>query len=629
MGAWVNLLPKAEPPERASDVYSTILKQQALRQKTQQDQAYNQARIAEQTALAAQHQRVNDAKNALAGALSKNTVFNPDGTVKINYAGAVKDANESGFGDLTPDLLKEAAERSKTDLDLHGKKAEYIGNLAGSSYRVQNWDDPNEVARARTEALNAIDQGVRDGHIDPQDAQAQRAAAANYNQEYQSRLDQYSSFGKTLGNHIDQSKKSLDLLVDQLTSGSKVDKSKADASLAQTNAAKAQLGLAGQVDGVYPTNSEIGGNAPQAANPYLTPPGAAPASDNVSGSAYNAGAYQAQGPYTEIPGIERGGFTGRSDMKRDANGNIVVVPRDGNRAPAAAPAETRDLKWTPEKQAAWEAKRKQFPLAAPFMPPEYSPKAAADLKIHALTPEQQVMKLDRENKPANEDKELKSWATRLGAAADIGPGSYARALAGAPKNIQDMFPDPDKWDSAKTPRQIRMFGMTGHEQESVGKPSSADAVAARFSQRELDEGNKTHNELQLKEQEKWRVVGQYGEMLKPGPDGKPKSEAIDPLHPEKTADMANPETRAFYQNQYNAARTEAEQLAKQQKDIRQRFGGGEFAPGAQRSSAAPAKAEAPTAPPVERLKEGFATRFKNGQVWTLRNGKPTLLSAQQ
>lgn len=43
--------------------------------------------------------------------------------------------------------------------------------------------------------------------------------------------------------------------------------------------------------------------------------------------------------------------------------------------------------------------------------------------------------------------------------------------------------------------------------------------------------------------------------------------------------------------------------------------------------AAPAPAAAPSAtPPVSALKEGVATKFKNGQTWTLKNGKPTQVS---
>jgi hypothetical protein len=39
-------------------------------------------------------------------------------------------------------------------------------------------------------------------------------------------------------------------------------------------------------------------------------------------------------------------------------------------------------------------------------------------------------------------------------------------------------------------------------------------------------------------------------------------------------------------------------------------------------AAAPAQAAASTTPPVNLLKEGVATKFGNGQTWTLKNGKP-------
>jgi hypothetical protein len=49
-----------------------------------------------------------------------------------------------------------------------------------------------------------------------------------------------------------------------------------------------------------------------------------------------------------------------------------------------------------------------------------------------------------------------------------------------------------------------------------------------------------------------------------------------------------------------------------------------------RGQAAPATGGAPTkpaaaptsSPPVSLLKEGVETKFKNGQTWTLKNGKP-------
>ncbi len=259
-------------PEGAANAYTNVLKQQQEQQNIQ----YNRARIQEQEALAQQHQRVTDAKNGLASALSKNTDYNPDGTAKINYAGAIKDLNDSGFGDLSPDLIKEAAAQHTNDLTSNQKTAERLGDLSGNSFRVQHWNDPNEVARARTEALSSIDQAVKEGVLDQNTAAAYRTQAANYNPDFQSHLDQIAAGGKTLGTRYAHEKAGTDALVAHLTAQPKVDTAVANADTAQTKATEAGMDLAGRTvgAGVVPANSEIGGNAPQAAYPGVTPPGA-------------------------------------------------------------------------------------------------------------------------------------------------------------------------------------------------------------------------------------------------------------------------------------------------------------------------------------------------------------------
>ncbi len=264
----------------------------------------------------------------------------------------------------------------------------------------------------------------------------------------------------------------------------------------------------------------------------------------------------------------------------------------------------------PEKQAQWEAQRNDpnNKGVAQYMQGAWSQKKEDAVAKLGLNREQQVMQFDRENKPANEKKDLDLVAQKLAPAAEKGIVAFTRAYDALTPEQRKLAPiKPEDWtkDSA---RQIREIGMSAAEQERALKPSNAEAVASRFNQKELDEANTTHNALQDKEQEKWRLVGQYGEMLKPGPDGKPKSGAVDPLHPEKSVDMADPELRAFYQNQYNATRTEAEQLAKQQKDIRQRFGGGEFSRG---PSAQPAGTPTST---TGTLWPGRSVTLKNGKT---------------
>jgi hypothetical protein len=64
-------------------------------------------------------------------------------------------------------------------------------------------------------------------------------------------------------------------------------------------------------------------------------------------------------------------------------------------------------------------------------------------------------------------------------------------------------------------------------------------------------------------------------------------------------------------------------IAKLKNQIKTEFG---IAPTVMSGGDAPAPAPAPAAasstPPVSKLKEGVATKFGNGQTWTLKNGQP-------
>ena len=75
-------------------------------------------------------------------------------------------------------------------------------------------------------------------------------------------------------------------------------------------------------------------------------------------------------------------------------------------------------------------------------------------------------------------------------------------------------------------------------------------------------------------------------------------------------------------------------IAKLKNQIKNEFGiaptvmsGGNAPAPADSPAPAPAPAAAPsTTPPISALKEGVATKFKNGQTWTLQNGKPKQVS---
>lgn len=279
MGGWMNLLPKAPAPQSASQVYDDAIKGQAQRQQMQQSAQYNQARIAEENSLAAEHQRTVDAATAISGAIASNTKFNPDGTAAINYAGAIKDVNDKGYGDHSVDILNKGAEQVKNTLGAQAEQAKTFGNAAGSSYRVPDnvWgtpDEPAHVQLAREGALRSIDQLQQSGQMDAATAQIWRAQAANYDRGFQAKLDQYASYGDTHSKHLTAAKEGVDLLTAQLTQGSKVTEAAANADKAQTAATEASEGLgARDVNaGVAPVSSNTG--TPTTVSPVSIPAGA-------------------------------------------------------------------------------------------------------------------------------------------------------------------------------------------------------------------------------------------------------------------------------------------------------------------------------------------------------------------
>lgn len=387
MADWTELLPRFPKPQTAAEVYQDSLKSQQERQNL----AYTQARAQEQQVATQQRQRSMDAQNALSQALSENMSFDDQGNIKVNYSAAIKKASDAGFGQeaitlgkLRHEDLTDAANQIKAQTEQNQKKAEHIGDLFGSSFRVQNWNDPNEVSRARTEALASIDQGVQAGLIDPQTATAERAKAANYGPDYQSSLDQRASFGKTLGNRFSQAKNAIDTLTEQITAPAKRREAEARADKEEAGATREEMGLASQVYGAGATLNSTGGqNGTAPALPYqaTTPPQMAPQGTPAT----------PVGPMRQVPGIEAGGFSGQSDMLRDANGNVFQVPRGG----ASAPAQT-----VPQQTPPPAAGTPQSTVPVSQAPPAAPPLGQFDTK---LTPQEETKFQDWKAKYAPKD----------------------------------------------------------------------------------------------------------------------------------------------------------------------------------------------------------------------------------
>lgn len=261
----------------------------------------------------------------------------------------------------------------------------------------------------------------------------------------------------------------------------------------------------------------------------------------------------------------------------------------------------------PNNAADWQDwYQKLTPAVKAKVAPFYSPAAADFAKRLGLTAEQQVQ--------TDVDKQ------RLKQAQD------QAEISGGPSGMAIRATDP-----TKSPEERQRWKDSMNTLEEYNKRGSANAAAVqnRFDTREFDKWSAKHDDIKEKENEAWKLAGEYGDMLEADPEAVSqgrkfggKVAAVDPKNPDKApVDMTVQATRDFYQKQYQAARNKAEGLKKQAEGIRERFQWGEFAP---KAATATGGASA-DAPPPSALKEGVKTTFKNGQSWTLQNGKAVRL----
>lgn len=636
MGGWVNLLPKAPPDQSASQVYENVLKAQAQRQDMAQRRDYNQARIQEQNALAAQHQRVMQVKDGLSKAYANNTKFNPDGTSTVNWAGVMKDSQDLGIGEVTPDIYEEAGKARKADLENLEGKAKYTAQKLGGVQRLtgDDWKDPNKVALSRDQSLTVIDELEREGILDPQTAAAQRAAAANFNPQWQGFLDSHSQQATALGTQFENAKKGVDAHIEQLTGGSKVTKAKADADKAVTEATKEGAALGGTLmeAGVVPANSNTG--AADATNQFNTPISQEeqPAfqawkqkyAPNDSGADYDLqGAFKAgvspadNGHFPDT--FKKPNHPTFSDESQYSgkNGNVGGHWNDnGTFTPGATNLQThgvtglqqyfdknepdtkldigeKDPKWTPEKQADWDAKRADpaFAGVKQYMKPVWSQKQ--EDAIGKLGPKQAA----GANPSKVETDQLNLWGRKLYAAAKQGAVAYTAVYNGAPDNIKQLATNPKDFDPEKTPKVSADIGETAAQQENADKPPKAAALPGGMSESQYRMWFDRHETMQKEEAQQWKLTGEIGDVLNT-PDGE---DFRDPKSG-KTVSM-DKNQRNYWQKQYEGARTQATQLQQQAKEIRGRLHGGEFEgggtpaapaqPGATKPSATPQASAAP------------------------------------
>lgn len=526
MAGWENLLPRAPAPQSAASVYENAIKTQQLRQEGRQRQQYNDARIGEQNALAAQHTRVTAVKNGLAKAYADNTKAGEDGSSAVNWVGVTKQMQDMGYGDETPDILKEAAAAHKSDLEGLESRTKYVAGKLGGIQRLNgdDWKDPNKRALSRDQSLTAIDELEREGILDPQTAAAQRAAASNYDPKFQGFLDSHSQQNTALGNQLLNAKRSVDAYVEQMSAPSKIDKAQADAVKAGAEATEKSNELGGRMmeAGVVPDTSNTGTPPLPAGAPVKTtqPPD--------TGSQYNTqlkpeeqAAFQAwkqkyapndSGDDYDLQGAFKAGVTPDADRGHfpdtfkkpnhptfsdesqysGKNGNVGGHwNENGTFTPGATNLRThgvtglqqyfdknepdtkldigkKDPNWTPEKQADWDAKRADpaFAGVKQYMSPVWTKKQ--EDSIAKLGPKQAAA---RGGDPSTAElNRMKLIGAKGGLAADKGPGEYTRFYDSQSPEDQKLLQDPDKYDPKETPRQVRMLGETAAQQLSPNKP---------------------------------------------------------------------------------------------------------------------------------------------------------------
>lgn len=155
--------------------------------------------------------------------------------------------------------------------------------------------------------------------------------------------------------------------------------------------------------------------------------------------------------------------------------------------------------WTQAGLDAWRGSPSVSTIKG-SIPAKEGPAADAIMAKLGLTKEQQITNEDREAKAASSGDKVKAASRDLGAQAERGPGSYAIAWSKLDPEMQKIFPDPDKWDADKTPKQVRMVGMTPSEQENADtKGGEKPATRVQYDKVQSDKSSaqrKAFDELQ-------------------------------------------------------------------------------------------------------------------------------------
>jgi hypothetical protein len=222
-------------------------------------------------------------------------------------------------------------------------------------------------------------------------------------------------------------------------------------------------------------------------------------------------------------------------------------------------------------------------------------------------------------------------------------GQAAIANANRSRNFTDLVQranEPGISDDERAARQKAVDDYVAGR-SAYGAPV-AQIRQQQQQQKDIENDQKQHGVLESQKQKNQALDQSYQSALrKAGVDqnstdpGALGTDVDDPLKPGKTINAGQAIA------QMRAARATAADQAQQQQQIEQRRGWGQFAPKTQSPSGSAPAANTPTpqtapkpatatqGPPVNLLKEGIPTKFKNGQTWMLKNGQPVQLTPGQ
>jgi len=174
-------------------------------------------------------------------------------------------------------------------------------------------------------------------------------------------------------------------------------------------------------------------------------------------------------------------------------------------------------------------------------------------------------------------------------------------------------------DPTQTPEVRQSAANALALQQKAKGTSGASANQQMIQSRDDERQAQLQKTLQGQEAQLWQLKAQYKNRIQ-----KASADGQDTIKDPKTnRDMPIDDATTLM----NGIDQRAQILNNQQDEILKRHGWGKYTPAIQSPSQAPAGTPAATsqAPPASVLKEGVATKFKNGQTWTLQGGKQVRL----